>query len=310
MPNFFDPARPAWQRRLAILFAMMFCGGIWGTVPALAITAIEDGAHPYGLTWWQGIGAGSILLIYLIVRRKRIPLDLPHIKLYLFCGLFGTVMPTLALFYAAEHVSAGIMAMTMAMVPITAYLISLAIRIDRFEPVRTLGIALGLAGVAMLILPGAQTTITSPIWVLVAVLVPLGYAMENVFLAVRSPRGTDSTVLVCGMVLTGGLIMTPIMLATDTWYPITWPLSHAEMAVLAIFIVNIMSYILFLALIFAAGPVLASMSGYFTVLSGILWGMALHGESHGILFWAALATMLAGMAMVRERQVERTIEAS
>ena len=104
--------------------------------------------------------------------------------------------------------------------------------------------------------------------------------------------------------------MTPIMLATGTWYPLTWPLSEAELSVLAIFVVNILSYGMFIALIFAAGPVLASMSGYFTVLTGILWGMALLDESHGIWFWVALVTMLTGMAMVRERKVERTVEAA
>ncbi|MBN33200.1 MAG: hypothetical protein CMM46_00215 [Rhodospirillaceae bacterium] len=310
MLSVFDPSRPAWQRRLAILFMMVFCGGIWGLVPTLAKTAIEDGAHPFGLTWWQGIGAGGVLLIYLTLRSKRLPLDRNHILLYLFCGLFGTIMPTLALFYAAEHISAGIMAMTMAMIPIAAYVISLAVRIDHLELGRSIGIALGLAGVALLVLPGAETSIDGPFWIIIAMLVPLGYAMENVFLAVRSPRGTETTVLVCGMVLTGGLIMTPVMLATGTWYPITWPLSEPELSVIAIFIVNILSYGMFLTLIFAAGPVLASMSGYFTVLTGILWGMALLGESHGLLFWAALATTLAGMALVRERRVERTVEAT
>jgi drug/metabolite transporter (DMT)-like permease len=306
----FDPSRPLWQRRLAIYLTMVFCGGIWGLVPALAKTATEDGAHPFGLTWWQGIGGGVILLVVLAIRRKRLPLDKTHLQLYVFCGLIGTIMPTLALFYAAEHVSAGIMAMLMATVPIAAYILSLALRIDKFQVMRTLGIALGVVAVALLVLPGSETSITDPLWVLVALLVPLGYAIENVFVAVRSPRGTNATVLVCGMVLTGGLIMTPVMLATGTWYPITWPLSNAELSVLAIFVVNILSYGMFIALIFAAGPVLASMAGYFTVLTGILWGMALLGESHGLWFWVALVTMLAGMAMVRERKVARTVAAT
>jgi drug/metabolite transporter (DMT)-like permease len=306
----FDPSRPLWQRRAAIYLTMVFCGGIWGLVPTLAKSALEDGAHPFGLTWWQGIGGGTLLLLVLIVRRKRLPLDRPHVTLYVFCGLVGTIMPTMALFYAAEHVSAGIMAMLMATVPIAAYLFSLILRIDRWQPVRSLGIALGVGAIAMLVLPGSDTSIDDPFWIVIAVLVPLGYAIENVYIAVRSPRGTDATVLVCGMVLTGGLIMTPVMLATGTWYPITWPLSEAELSVLAIFVVNILSYGMFIALIFAAGPVLASMSGYFTVLTGILWGMALLGESHGIWFWVALVTMLTGMAMVRERRVERAVAAT
>jgi len=293
-----------------MLFALVFCGGIWGLVPTLAKVALEDGGHPLGLTWWQGIGGGGVLLVLLLARRVRIPLDRSHLQLYLFCGIFGTVMPTTALFYAAEHVSAGLMAMLMATVGLIAYGLSVGIGIDRLEAVRTLGILMGLAGVGLLVLPGGGGMEAGALWLVVALAVPAGYAMENVFVAVRSPRGTPTTVLVCGMVLTGGLIMTPIVMATGTFYPMTWPLSDAELAVIAIFIVNLLSYALFLTLIFLAGPVLASMSGYFTVLTGVLWGMVILGEDHGVWFWAALATMLVGMSLVRERRVERTVEAA
>jgi drug/metabolite transporter (DMT)-like permease len=80
-------------------------------------------------------------------------------------------------------------------------------------------------------------------------------------------------------------------------------LSDAALSIGAIVVVNVLSYAAFLLLIYAAGPVFASMSGYFTVLSGILWGVVFLGESHGIVFWIALATMFIGMAMVRERAV-------
>lgn len=310
MRSVFDRARPPWQRRAAVFVVMVFCGGVWGLVPALAKIALRDGGHPFGLTWWQGIGGGTLLLAVLLLRGRRIPLDRAHGVVYVFCGLFGTVLPTLALFFAAAHVSAGVLAMVLAMVPVFSYLLALAVRIDRAEPVRALGVALGLAGVALLVLPGGGSLAAEPWWVLVAALTPLGYAVENVFLAVRSPQGAQASILVCGMALTGGLMMTPVVLATGTWYPISWPLGEAEIAVLAIFCINLMSYVAFLALIFAAGPVLASMSGYFTVLTGVLWGMAIHDESHGLWFWAALATMIAGAALVRERRVERAVGAA
>ena len=299
--------RERWLRRAWIWAVLMFCGGIWGLVPALAKIAVEDGAHPFGLTWWQGIGGGLLLLTITLLRGKRLPLDRQHLRFYGFCGVFGTILPTVSLFYAAEHVAAGVMAILMSAVPIAAYIFSLAFRIDRLEWTRSLGIALAMAGVALLVIPGGGEGGMSPFWVMVALLIPLGYAAENVFVAIKSPRRTETTTLVCGMVLTGGLIMTPVMLATGTFYPITWPLGSAEQAVIAIIVVNVLSYGAFLLLIYAAGPVFASMSGYATVASGILWGVVFLGESHDLWFWAALATMFAGMALVRERAVERAV---
>ena len=305
--------RPGWReflvRRAWIYIALVFCGGIWGLVPTLAQTAVEDGAHPFGLTWWQAFGGGGLVLLITLARGKRLPLDRRHLGFYAFCGVAGTIVPTLALFYSAGHVAAGIVAILMAAVAIAAYPLSLAARIDRIEPFRVLGLGLGLAGVAMLVLPGSDIEASDPVWVFIALLIPLGYAAENVFVAVKSPRQTEATTLVAGMLLAGGILITPVMLATGTWYAITWPFSTAEWSVIAIFVINVASYALFLSLIYAAGPVFASMSGYFSVLTGILWGMVLLGERHDGWFWAALASMLAGMALVKERRAERATNA-
>lgn len=284
-----------------IYFALVFCGGIWGLVPTLAKVAIEDGAHPLGLTWWQAVGGGGSVLVINMLRGTRLPLDRQHLGFYAFCGVVGTIVPTIILFYSAPHVAAGIVAILMAAVAITAYPLSLAFRIDTLEPLRVIGLGLGLAGVAMLVLPGSSIGASDPLWVLIALLMPLGFAAENVFVAVKSPRGTDPMTLVSGMLLMSGVLMTPVVLASGTWYTIDWPFSAAEWAVIAIFAINTASYVLFLTLIYAAGPVFASMSGYFAVLTGVAWGMVLLGEDHGGWFWVALASMLAGMALVKGR---------
>ena len=302
--------RELWLRRAWIYLGLAFCGGIWGVVPALAKYAVKDGAHPFGLTWWQAVGGGGLMLIYTLGRGRRLPLDRQHLGFYAVCGAVGTAFPTVLLFYIAYHVAAGVVAILMATVALAAYPMSLALGIDRLQPLRVLGLGLGLAGVVMLVAPRAGVGSSEPLWVLLAVLMPCCYAAENVFVAVRSPRGTDTATLVTGMLLMGGVMVTPVVLATGTWYHIDWPFSTAEWAVISIFIVNVASYTLFLSLIYAAGPVFASMSSYFAVLTGVAWSMALLGESHGGWFWAALVSMLAGMALVRDRAVEPAAELS
>lgn len=286
---------------IAVYLALVFCGGIWGLVPTLAKTALASGAHPIGLTWWQAVGGGVMVLLITTLRGRRLPLDRQHLKFYAVCGLVGTVTPTVILFYAAAHVSAGLLAVLMAAVAIMAYPLALAVKIDQLRWLRSTGLGLGLVGVALLVLPGAEAGRNDPRWVLIALLIPLGYAIENVFVAVRSPRQTDTITLVSGMLLMAGVLITPVVIVTDTWYAITWPLDSIEFAVIGIFLINVLSYVTFLWLIYAAGPVFASMSGYSAVLTGILWGMFLLEESHDRWFWIALVCMLIGMALVRER---------
>jgi drug/metabolite transporter (DMT)-like permease len=293
-------------RRVWIYFALVFCGGIWGLVPTLAKTAVEAGAHPFGLTWWQAVGGGTLVLLITILRGKRLPLDGYHLKFYAFCGLVGTILPTIILFYAARHVSAGVIAILMAAVAIAAYPMCIALHIDTAQTRRVVGLGLGLVGVGFLIFPVVGLGQSDPLWVVTALLIPFAYAAENVYVALKSPRNTDAVTLVTGMLLMGGLLVTPLVIATGTWYHIAWPFSTAEWSVIAIFAINVLSYALFLNLIYAAGPVFASMSGYFAVLTGIIWGMVLLGETHGSWFWVALVSMLAGMMLVRQRAVERS----
>ena len=298
-------AREALLRRVRIYFTLVFCGGIWGLVPTLAKTAVEDGAHPFGLTWWQAIGGGGLVLVITLARGRRVPVDGYHLRFYAFCGVVGTLIPTIALFYVAPHVSAGVVAILMAAVALAAYPMSIALRIDKPQATRMLGLGLGLLGVGLLVIPGSGLGESKPGWVLIALIIPFGYAVENVFVALKSPRTTDSIALVTGMLLMGGVLITPLVVVTGTWYHISWPFSDAEWSVILIFAINVLSYVLFLNLIYAAGPVFASMSGYFAVLTGIAWGMVLLDESHGQWFWAALLSMMVGMLLVRERAVER-----
>ena len=300
----YSQRREALLRRAWIYFALVFCGAIWGLVPTLAKTAVEAGAHPLGLTWWQAVGGGGLVFIITLVRRKRLPLDGYHLKFYAFCGLVGTTIPTIVLFYAASHVSAGVVAILMATVAIAAYPMCIALRIDTVQPRRVVGLGLGLLGVGFLVLPENGLGESEPAWVLVALLIPFGYAVENVFVALKSPRHTDTITLVSGMLLMAGVLITPLVIVTGTWYHITWPFSMAEWSVILIFIINVVSYVLFLQLIYAAGPVFASMSGYFAVLTGIVWGMVLLDETHGSWFWVALISMLVGMTLVKESAVE------
>ena len=50
------------RARLWFLFLLVVAGGSWGLFFALARIASEGGHHPFGLTFWQGVGGGLLLL--------------------------------------------------------------------------------------------------------------------------------------------------------------------------------------------------------------------------------------------------------
>ena len=292
------------RMRAWLFLCLLLCGGVWGATPSLARLATSEGADPLGLAVWQGVLGGLTLLMVTFIRRRRLPLGRSHLKFYFVCGNSGTLLPNVVMFSAAPHITVGAMSMIIAMVPLLTYVQSLLVRIDRPSLGRLSGILLGALAIALLVLPGGDDASSSaPMWIAIAIIIPLSFGFESVFVAVRRPPKTDSITLVAGMLLAGGAMLAPIVLLTDTALPLYPPWGTVEWATVGMVMCNVASYSLFLYLIALSGPVFAVQSSYFVTLFGILWGMLIFGEQHPVWFWLALGLLFAGMALVKARPV-------
>ena len=292
---------PTLLRRLWLSLCLVMAGGLWGLSPSLARFAIEDGASPLGLTLWQGVAGGLLLLSVSFARGRRPPASAHHLRFYLLCGLLGTALPTWLFFSVSRHIPAGVTAVMIAAVPLMTYAIALPLGLERLSRIRLTGIALGFAAVVLLVAPDGAAGVATPAgWVLLALLLPACYSAENIVLATYRPAG-DDIVLVSGMLLASSALIAPLVFATGSGVDMTPPWSRAQWATGALVLVNVVSYTFFLYLVKTAGPVFAAQAGYLSMLFGVAAGSVLLGETHSSWFWVALALMLTGMALVRER---------
>ena len=290
--------------RAWLFFCLLICGGVWGATPSLARLATSEGADPLGLSLWQGVLGGSLLLAISLLRGRRLPLSRTHLKFYIVCGNSGTLLPNVVMFSAAPHITVGAMSMIISMVPLLTYLQSLLVRIDRPSLGRLLGIALGAAAMGLLVLPGGDADSSSaPGWIAIAIIIPCCFGFESVYVAVRRPPKMDSITLVAGMLLAGGVMLAPVVLMTGTALPLYPPWGTVEWATVGMAMCNVASYSLFLYLIGLSGPVFATQSAYFVTLFGILWGMLIFGEQHPVWFWLALGLLFSGMLLVKARPI-------
>ena len=290
--------------RAWLFFCLLICGGVWGATPSLARLATSEGADPLGLSLWQGVLGGSLLLAISLLRGRRLPLSRTHLKFYIVCGNSGTLLPNVVMFSAAPHITVGAMSMIISMVPLLTYLQSLLVRIDRPSLGRLLGIALGAAAMGLLVLPGGDADSSSaPGWIAIAIIIPCCFGFESVYVAVRRPPKMDSITLVAGMLLAGGVMLAPVVVLTGTALPLYPPWGTVEWATVGMAMCNVASYSLFLYLISLSGPVFATQSAYFVTLFGILWGMLIFGEQHPVWFWLALGLLFSGMLLVKARPI-------
>jgi len=282
---------------------LLVMGIVWGSTFSLAKIATEGGAHPLGLSLWQGLLGGILLLIICLLRRRLPVLSWHYAGFYLICGLLGTVLPGTLFFYAAPHVPAGILSITVATVPILTYVLTVPLKLDKLSVRRSLGILFGMLSVVLLVAPASSLPSREMVpWVLVAILASVFYASENLFVALKRPEGSDVLALVCGMLFMAALVLGPVVWATGTFVPLGLPWGPVEWSVIAMVAANAVAYSLFIHVASTAGPVFASQTAYTVTIAGVLWGMAIFGEQHSLWIWASLALMLGGLALVSPRR--------
>jgi drug/metabolite transporter (DMT)-like permease len=295
------------RRRTPVLaFSLMIVGGLaWGLTFSLAKLVMAAGAHPIGLSWLQGALGIVVLLPYCLVRYGGLPLRRDYLQLYIIAGALGTALPSNFLFFAASHLPAGILAIVTSLVPMLTYAIAVAFGAELLRGRRMFGILLGLVAMLMIVLP--EASLPDPamaVWVLIALVAPLSYSSENVYLALRRPSASDPVVLLCGMLIAGTVMLTPVVWATGTWVDLWHPWTEIEWWTVLLIAINIAGYLMFLELIVIAGPLFAAQTGYFVTASGVVFGIIIFGEQHSAWIWIALGVLFAGVALANPRNAE------
>ena len=120
---------------------LLVAGVGWGLSFTLAKIAAIGGAHPLGITFWQCTTGAALMIAFTRTRSRAQTMKPGPIWLYVACGLLGLVIPNTAFFYAASRVSAGVLAITIAIVPILTYAISAVCGLERFTRLKALVIS-------------------------------------------------------------------------------------------------------------------------------------------------------------------------
>ena len=284
-------------------FSILILLGIgWGLSFSLARMSTEGGMHPIAITYWTCLVSTIALCLYCVITHKAIPISKNYLYLYIVCGLLGTVIPGTLYFYAAAYVSAGVLSITIATVPLSTYAGAILFDIEKISLPRIMGLFLGVVSILLLVMPNSdETTNESAIWICVMVLAATCYSAENLIVAIKTPLSSNVVVLVTGMMIASTFILAPIVLLTGTYSALTFPFDRSTLAIVGMGIITSVAYGAFYYLLYRAGPVFASQSAYLITLSGVIWGIIIYRETHSIWIWLSLTVMLGALMLVKPR---------
>jgi drug/metabolite transporter (DMT)-like permease len=294
------------ERRLYV--GMLLILGIgWGTTQPLGKIATTTGHGPFGLIFWQLVVCVLVLGALSLSRGKGLVFSRRSMEFYIAVAILGTLVPNATFYLSAARLPAGIMSIIISAVPLLAFPLALVLRMERFAPLRLVGLMLGLAAVALIAAPGAVLPDPAMIAFLpVALVGPMFYAMEGIYVARRGMGGMDAVQAMFGASVMALILCLPITLALGQWFNPFDGFGRPEAALAASSVIHALMYAGYVWLASRAGAVFAAQCSYIVTGAGVLWAMALLGERFSPFIWVSLVLLLCGVALVAPREKART----
>lgn len=251
------------------------------------------------------IVAGRLLLgaivLYLVLRARGhgLPRRLDAWAPFVVIAVIGNIMPYGLIAWGEQRVDSALAAILMAAMPLFTVILARLSRPaqNRITPLRLFGIAVGFAGVVLLIGPAALGNLGAQIIAQVAVLGgALCYALTGVF--AERIRAVPPLVAAASTLITAAALSLPLALVLER----PWQSAPSLEGVAAVAMLGLLSTalatIIYFHLIGRGGAVLVSLNNYLVPGFGVIWGTLLLGETLSPTAATAMALILVAVAVV------------
>jgi len=278
--------KPADYARLVLLAA------IWGG----AFIFLRVAAPVLGPAWTAELRVllgGLALLAWFRVTGFDAELGL-HARFHLLIGTVNIALPFALYSYAAMHAPASLLAIVNASAPMFGLAWSALFRDERVTWRKAAGLALGIAGVALIARPSGEASgLAVPLAAALAAC--CAYGVTGVLMK-RHASGASPRGMAAGNQLAAAIVLAPLLpflppLAAPT------PLVLANVVALAMLASGV-AFVLYFRLIADIGATRALTVTYLIPLFGVLWGWMFLGETLPGAALAGGALILAGTLLV------------
>jgi drug/metabolite transporter (DMT)-like permease len=283
------------------LYRLILLAAIWGgSYPLIRIAAPELGA--LGTAWTRMLSAGLLLCVY--ARQTGVDLGIKRWwKHYLFAGALSTAVPFSLISEGMKVLPASYGAVLNALSPLFAALFAAMLLRDPLTWRRLSGIAIGIAGVVVLVQLGPQKASVEVVLAsLACVLATVSYG----YFAVHARKHLSDA---SGIGVAAGTLLLPSfplgLIALPT-LPSSIPSINALLAMLVLSVVcSGVAYVLYFRLIRDVGPARAISVTFLIPVFGTLFGVLFQGERLTLSLLAGAALIACGMALVLYRPAAR-----
>jgi drug/metabolite transporter (DMT)-like permease len=242
------------------------------------------------------VAAAGLMLAAVMVATGRRPEWRRHWRPWLFVAVVGTAVPFMLIAEALRTIDASTAAILNALVPLFTTIVAAAWIRDAITPPKAAGIALSIAGTAVLVgwtpAPMSARELAAASMSVAATLL---YGINIVFSKVKLRDAAPIATSACTLLL-AALVLAPFT-PVDRDLPAVPLAAWLALAGLAI-VSTTVAFIYYYRLIADIGPVKASTVTLLVPVFGMIWGVVFLGEPLTPGRVAGCAIILAGCAMI------------
>ena len=298
-------------RTLVGVMLLLLIGVAVGIKPALAALSLAGVGDPLSVGFLSVAISAAIIATYagLTGRDAKWP-RLSNAPLIFCLALLAPVLPQLLLFVVAGKVNTVTLAILMSLEAEFVFALAKALRTEQPSLRRICGLGLGLAGVALILVP-AITLGTSTGWLMLAACVPACFSIRTIALGNKRMRGVDAAPLAACLFITASIILFALLVVSGriTMLP---DVLAATGFVLPIFaIAEAVGAIALIALVRNSRTVFAGPKSFTTAIGGVVWSVIILGSVIGLETGLSIFLLLIGSVLVAKPPKESNfIEAS
>ena len=279
-------------RDLTFLFILAM---LWST----SFTAIKIGAVDLPPTTFAmlRVGTGAVLLYaWLKFRGMSLPREPRLWWSFFLIGLFGNCIPFVLINWGEQQIASGLAAILIASMPLAALVLGRVFSDELFNARRALGVAIGFAGVVVLIGPDALLHLGDNALRQLAVAgAAVCYAIAGIL--VRKLPTARPAEHGAGVLIASVAVLIPASLMADRPWALDYTLNAVGAALYLGLFSTALATIILMKVIHSRGVTFLSLNNYLIPVLGVTWGFLLLDEPITPEILTALGLILAGIAV-------------
>jgi drug/metabolite transporter (DMT)-like permease len=276
---------------------------IWGCSFFFIAVAVSE-LPPLTLAAMRVAFAAATLWCVVLAAGIAVPMSRQALWAFGVMGLINNAVPFTLIIWAQMHISSGLAAILIATTPLFGVVLAgLILTDERITTLRLSGVALGFAGVVLVIGTEALHGLGDEVLAIGACLTgACFFALASIFGRRFAVLGIDPLMAATAQVTASSCLLVPLALAVDQPWTLSMPGASTWAAVVALAVVSTaFGFILYFRVLAAAGATNVLLVNFLIPIPAIVLGVLLLGESMSSAHYAGLVLIGLGLSAVDGR---------